>query len=146
MKGAFTMQFQVSTDYAIRILHYLHTNKALTTAQDISVAVGVTYPFFIKIANQLKKEGLLTTVQGRHGGYLLAKPADQINLYDVFVAIEGEMALNRCLQTDQRCNRNEEEHCALHSYFSKVQATLISHLANAFISDFDTIVPHRKSA
>ena len=134
------MQFQVSTDYAIRILHYLHTNKSLTTAQDVSVAVGVTYPFFIKIANQLKKEGLLTTVQGRHGGYLLAKPADQISLYNVFVAIEGEMALNRSLQY----SRSEENHCALHNYFSKVQTMLIDQLSQAYISDFDIIVPHNE--
>ena len=48
------MRIQISTEYAIRILHFLNTQKGMHTAMDIADAIDVTYPFFIKIANRLK--------------------------------------------------------------------------------------------
>ena len=120
------MKIQISTDYAIRILQYLHVNKEdIHTAMMISQAVGITYPFFIKIANLLKKSGLLYAEQGRKGGYRLGKPADQISIYDVFAGVEGELCLSRCLQRDQNCDRGNLDTCHLRSFFHGVQETLV---------------------
>jgi len=131
------MQFQVSTDYALRILHYLHeNNETLSTAMTISQAVGVTYPFFIKIATQLKKKGLLSAVQGRNGGYFLGRPAEEISLYDVFWSIEGDLALSRCLHDDKFCSRVEPEKCKFHHFFQGLQEQVIDALRQRNIADF----------
>jgi len=102
----------------------------------ISQAVGITYPFFIKIASQLKQKGLVITAQGRNGGYKLARPAQEISLYDVFLAIEGELKLNRCLHKDGYCSRNAVDTCLLHDYFYALQEDLIASLSGKYIADF----------
>jgi len=131
------MQLQISTDYAVRILQYLHKHKEdLPTAMTISQSIGITYPFFIKIANQLKQKGLLSAVQGRNGGYRLARPAQQISLYDVFLSIEGELQINRCLQNEQNCTKGEVHHCKLHSFLRSLQDKLISEMSGQSIADF----------
>ncbi|MCL2588383.1 MAG: Rrf2 family transcriptional regulator [Oscillospiraceae bacterium] len=133
------MQVQISTDYAIRILQYLHKHKEeLPTAMTISQAIGITYPFFIKIANQLKQKGLLSAVQGRNGGYRLARPADQISVYDVFHSIEGDLRINRCLQEGQHCSRGEgaREECRLHKFFHSLQSKIVEDMTSKNISDF----------
>ncbi|MCL2843516.1 MAG: Rrf2 family transcriptional regulator [Oscillospiraceae bacterium] len=131
------MRLQVSTDYAIRILHYLHVHrKDLSTAMTISQSIGITYPFFIKIANQLKKKGLLKAIQGRNGGYHLARPGEEISLYDVFWSIEGDLALNRCLHDDKFCSRTEPENCEFHHYFQELQEQVIGALSGKTIADF----------
>jgi len=131
------MQLQVSTDYAIRILHYLHINKEdLSTAMTISQSIGITYPFFIKIANQLKKKGLLSAVQGRNGGYRLARSAAEISIYDVFWAIEGDLTLNRCLHDDRFCNRMEPEDCKFHHFFQGLQDQVVDALSQKNIAEF----------
>jgi len=130
------MQIQISTDYAIRILQYLHKHKEdLPTAMTISQSIGITYPFFIKIANQLKKKGLLSAVQGRNGGYRLARPAQQITVYDVFHSIEGDLSINRCLQKNQQCSRGERHDCHLHSFFRGMQEKLIEEMSGKRIAD-----------
>ena len=135
--GIASMRLQVSTDYAIRILHFLHANQeGLSTAMTISQSIGITYPFFIKIANQLKKKGLLNAVQGRNGGYCLARPGEEISLYDVFWSIEGDLILNRCLQDDKFCSRVKPENCGFHSYFQELQDKLIDALSGKSIADF----------
>ena len=131
------MQVQISTDYAIRILQYLHKHRDdLPTAMTISQAVGITYPFFIKIANQLKQRGLLSAVQGRNGGYRLGRPAHEISVYDVFHSIEGDLQINRCLKEDKHCNRGARDDCRLHKFFHGLQEKIIEDMANKYIIDF----------
>jgi len=130
------MQLQISTDYAVRILQYLHKNKEdLPTAMTISQSIGITYPFFIKIANQLKQKGLLSAVQGRNGGYRLARPAQQINLYDVFLCIEGELQINRCLQKNQTCSKGDTTSCKMHAFLRSLQNKVIEEMSGQSIAD-----------
>lgn len=131
------MQIQASTDYALRILQYLDQHKnELPTAMTISKAIGITYPFFIKIATQLKHRDLLFAVQGRNGGYRLNKPATEINIYDVFLAIEGPLEINRCLKEDGVCPRNENDDCKFHVFFADVQDGIIQTMSSKTIADF----------
>ena len=137
------MKFQISTDYAIRILQYLHMVQTegdpLQTAMTISHATGLTYPFFIKLANQMKKHGLVDAVQGRNGGYVLGKPAGEISVYDVVVATDGEMKLNRCLNNkeDVPCTKGAKEHCGLRKFFGGVQESVIEKLKAQSIADLN---------
>jgi Rrf2 family cysteine metabolism transcriptional repressor len=42
----------------------------------------------------------VTSVRGAHGGYLLAKPADEIAMLDVVQALEGPIAPMECFHDD----------------------------------------------
>ena len=141
------MRLQVSTDYAIRILQYLHINKdGVHTANTIAHATGITYPFFIKIANLLKKHGLVGAVQGRNGGYTLDKPADQISFYDVFLAVEGEMQISRCiLADDHKCNRGTTLGvCRLRGFLCDMQNDMIARMSETKIVDLIHAVEDEK--
>ncbi|MCL2562619.1 MAG: Rrf2 family transcriptional regulator [Oscillospiraceae bacterium] len=130
------MRIQSSTDNAIRILQYLHiNNKGVRTAAVISEAIGITYPFFIKIANQLKKNGLLHAEHGRNGGYRLGRPAEQISVYDVLVCTEGEIAISRCFQANHICTQGELQHCLLRDFFCCIQEQLVSQMTQQNIAD-----------
>ena len=131
------MQLQVSTKHAIHILQYLHLHsRDLPTATTISHAVGVTYPFFVKIANDLKRHGLLATVQGRNGGYMLVKPATEISIYDVFLAVEGDLQIVRCLKDKQCCNRDTSSKCSTHDYLLTLQSDMAALLSRKYVADF----------
>jgi len=130
------MKLQITTDYAVRILLYLQENRReLHTAMAIAEAVGITYPFFIKIATLLKKHSLVNVVQGRNGGYALGKPAHKISLYDVFRSIEGELRINRCLASGKRCTHGETTNCGVYSFLWNLQDGLIIQMSEKKLSD-----------
>ncbi|MCL2568584.1 MAG: Rrf2 family transcriptional regulator [Oscillospiraceae bacterium] len=138
------MRFQTATDSAIQILQHLHIHdNALQTAMDISSSTGVSYPLFIKIANQLRKHGLLGSVQGRHGGYVLGKAAEEISIYDVFRAIEGDMQLRTCLHKSSACTNGDPKDCGLHAFFRDMQDKLIAQLSSTSVTDL--IPAHQRS-
>ena len=130
------MKLQISTDYAVRILQCLYSSQGQTlTATEIADSTGITYPFFIKIANQLRKKGLLSSIQGRKGGYLLGKPAGEISLYDVFLCIEGELQFSCCLKRGKPCLQGEESVCKLHDFLYGLQRKVIEEMSEWSIAD-----------
>ena len=58
-------------------------------AVQIAEAQGIPEKYLVHILLQLKHAGLVQSVRGAHGGYRLAKTADQISLRDIVLAIDG---------------------------------------------------------
>lgn len=63
---------------------------------------GVPAPYMAKQMQLLSKAALVRTSRGKTGGYALARPADQISLWDVTAAIDGPAPLFRCSEIRQR--------------------------------------------
>jgi len=130
------MQLKAQTDYAIRILRFLHTRNVETlTAMQIALATDITTPTFTQIAMKLKKDDMLKTIQGGQGGYILGKPANEISVYDVLVSIEGELKINHCMESEGLCSHGEEVKCKVHEKLYNLQGEIIEKLSNLYISD-----------
>ena len=130
------MRLEISTDYAIRILRLLYTrNDEMLTAMEIAQATDITYPVFTKIANQLRQAGILKTTQGRYGGYVLGSPAHEISIYDVFLCMEGDLRINRCLENGELCAHGEHVSCKVHGLLHGLQDDLIKKLGSVSIAD-----------
>ena len=130
------MQLKSHTDYAIRILRFLHTRNIETlTAMQIALATDITTPTFTKIAIKLKKDDMLKTIQGGQGGYILGKPANEISVYDVLVSIEGELKINHCMQSEGLCAHGKQVDCKVHEKLYNLQGEIIEKLSNLYISD-----------
>jgi len=110
----------------------------LPTAQMISEALRITYPLTHNIMAKLRKKGLIASAQGRNGGYRVAKSAHNINLYDVVLAMEGELKISYSLEADQE-HTHRNQPCALQDYYKEVGETLIQKLESKSIADFDMI-------
>ena len=57
---------------------------------------GVPQAYMAKQMQALSKAGLVHTSRGRQGGYRLAKPAEEITLWDIMAAIEGKSPAFTC--------------------------------------------------
>ena len=58
--------------------------------KEICEAHGVPAKFLVHILLELKRAGLVKSVRGVGGGYLLARPADEITLAEIEAAVAGE--------------------------------------------------------
>lgn len=140
------MRLSMSTDLAIRIMHYLHTNKGLSSGTEISVAVGTTYPLFQRVVTQLKRHGLVIPEQGRNGGYRLGKPAESITVYDIYCIFEGKMAIADCLSENKKYNPYAPGFCAIQDHFRSLQQSLIEQMSYKTIADLAASAPQLKGA
>jgi len=99
------MQFTRKGDYALKAMAYLagSRSQAPHTIDEISENSRVPRHFLAKILKDLTQAKLLVAVKGAKGGYILARRPSAINLLDVIEAAVGPLALNICLESDDRC-------------------------------------------
>ena len=89
--------------------------------------------FLAKIFQDLAKAGLLRSQRGAGGGFVLARPAQEITILEVIEAIDGRIALQRCLGEEPECDRREG--CALCSLFNQAQDRLKEVFARTSLAD-----------
>jgi Rrf2 family transcriptional regulator, repressor of oqxAB len=78
---------------ALHALALLAQNKDGYSSSYIAGSVNTHAVFLRRVLKRLVEVGLIETREGRDGGYRLAKPADEILLSDVYVAMEMNRAL-----------------------------------------------------
>lgn len=103
------------TDYAIRIAYELAKLGPGVRASvgAISETAGVPYDFARQIANRLARSGLLVSRRGAQGGFTLARPADEITLLDIFVAMDEKPTMSLCTHDEHVCRRTAD--CPVHN-------------------------------
>jgi len=62
---------------------------------------GVSRTYLAKHLQLLARAGLVTSSEGRAGGYELTRPADEITVLEVVLAIEGDEPSFRCTEIRQ---------------------------------------------
>lgn len=88
----------------------------------VSRDVEIPKSFLAKIFQDLAKAGLLRSQRGAGGGFILTRPATKISILEVIEAIDGKIALQRCLGEGPDCAKRED--CALCELFEEAQDRL----------------------
>lgn len=119
------MRITQEADYAVRIVDCLAREGKRLDAGAISEITGVTLRFTLKILRKLVMNDIVVSYKGVRGGYELArKPAD-INMRQVIEAVDGPIAINRCLSDDQLCSHTYGEYgCYYYKIFADVSKAI----------------------
>jgi Rrf2 family protein len=124
------MKITNATDYAIRAVLYIaqKKEKKYLMRSELSKECNIPDCFLGKILQALKKSEILTSCRGKFGGYTLAKNVEDITIYDIITAVEGNIYLNECLNNDETCSKAKE--CTIKIMLSEINKELISNLKN----------------
>ena len=99
------MRITKRTNLAMRVLMFcgVHGDR-LVTKSEIAALCNTSENHLAQVINQLGQLGYVHTQRGRHGGMRLARPMAQINVGDVFRAIEAGVPLAECFaDADNTC-------------------------------------------
>ncbi|MDO5301917.1 MAG: Rrf2 family transcriptional regulator [Tissierellia bacterium] len=135
------MRLTQEVDYAFRIVSYLARFEGeVIGAPTIARHMVVPERFALRILRKLNLAGITKSKRGVDGGYILKVPKEEINLYDIILAVNGPIVINRCLAgEDSFCNRMEKgeyNSCPFHRRLAKIQSNIISDFKNAKITEF----------
>jgi len=90
------MKISVKVDYACRVmaeLARLHSSGELAQIEQLAKTEEVPASFLAQILGKLRTHGLIVSRRGSQGGFTLARAPEEISLYDILMAVQGE-----CLQ------------------------------------------------
>jgi FeS assembly SUF system regulator len=129
------------TDYAIVVTSALAPHgRGQATARALAEETHIPLPTVIKLLKVLAARGVLESIQGRHGGYRLARAAAETSLIAVIEAVEGPVALTECNRGGSFCRI--EATCGVHRHWLVINATIRTALAGLSIADLSRpVVP-----
>lgn len=85
-------------EYALMALKYMSQKYAgqLTTVKEICQATGAPFDATSRVMQLMAQRGILKSVHGAHGGYLIARDLSKVSFYDVAETVLGPVEVVRC--------------------------------------------------
>lgn len=106
---------------------------AAVPLKDVSERQGISQHYLEQIASNLRRAGFIRSIRGAHGGYVLSRPPQQINAWDVVVAMEGSIAPVACIEDDHSCDRTGT--CSTEGLWRRVDTAIRGVLGSASLAD-----------
>jgi Rrf2 family protein len=101
--------------------------RVIAKNQDISVK------YLEQLMATLKSAGLIRSVRGSKGGYILAKTPDQVKLSEIYYAFEGTVATVECVQNEDYCGKSAD--CAARGLWIEVERAIVNVLESKTLEE-----------
>ncbi len=126
--------FSQSAEYALRAMVWLAENHDGTMSghKPISEATQVPESYLSKIMQQLVKSELVISKRGVGGGFLLARPVEEISLLQVVNAVDPVCRIERC---PLNLASHQKQLCPIHAKLDESIAQLQHVLEGTSLSD-----------
>lgn len=109
--------------------------RMLTTKQ-ISQRLDASEAHLSKVLQRLHKSGLVKSVRGPKGGFMLEKDPAQTTLKEVYEVIEGSLVLKNCLLSEAACKGDK---CVLGGLLQTINKEVRDYLANTKLSELSGV-------
>ena len=103
---------------SVLFLSTLEENETVN-AQVVSRKVKQPKEFVSKVLQILTKSGIVGSHKGKNGGFFLAKPANEIRLIEIVLAIDGNEIFNNCVLGFPGCS--DDYPCPVHNTWGKLR-------------------------
>jgi Rrf2 family protein len=133
-----------SVEYGIHSLLWMIGSEARPmSSRELAELNGISPSFLAKIFPKLEKAGIVRASEGVRGGYVLARPAQEISFLDLIDAIEGKKPLFDCQEVRGGCALFGKKPptwamkgtCAIHAVMLRAEKAMREALAGQSLAD-----------
>jgi len=137
------MMFSTKAEYGVRVMAHLAGQvSGPTSLSSIAEAEGLPLAYLEHLAQRLRRADLVESTRGAHGGYTLARPAEDITMAEIVRALEGEIAPIECISADPDgqlvCVRDGQpghDPCPTKLLWTRVQGSIVRTLTDMTLAD-----------
>ncbi|MEN6577330.1 MAG: Rrf2 family transcriptional regulator [Phycisphaerales bacterium] len=129
------MKLSTRTRYGMRAIIELaqHEDKRPLQLKLIAERQDISVKYLEQLMSLLRSAGFVRSVRGSKGGYILARPADQIRLNEIFRCLEGAVTTAECTEDESYCARSAD--CAARDVWKRVETAIQDVLGSIRLSD-----------
>ncbi len=133
------MRLSTKVRYGVRALFDIayHSSGLPIQIKDISKRQQISQRYLEQIFQKLRKAGLLKSKRGPNGGYVLARPANEISIGNVIEAVETETDLVPCVKKKKRTHKKcvQYDICATRSFWDDASVKILDYFNGIYIQD-----------
>ena len=126
------MNISTKGRYGLRALLDLAVNSVSGQVPLSSIAEreNISFNYLEQVFALLRKGGIVKSVKGPQGGYVLAKPIDKITIKDIIYVLEGELKIS-----EDDVELNESQQVIDNLLWQKINASIDDILSNTTLQD-----------
>lgn len=116
------MKLSTKGKYGVRAVFEIARNsgRGPITIKTIAERQGISVSYLEQILNKLGRAGVIESVRGPGGGYLLGRTPAEVTIGDVVRALEGPIALSHCLEPGMSEECYQAEDCVARMVWTRV--------------------------
>jgi len=132
------------SDYALIAMRHLALEDTSVSARELAERFDIPVELLAKVLQKLARAGLLISHQGIRGGYVLARPAQQVSVADIIVAIDGPLTVTACSDQDRTCDQYSK--CNVRDPLWRLKDRIVAALAGCTLAELAMDPPAQDEA
>lgn len=120
------MKLSTKGRYGLRAMIDLavHSKQETVSIASIAARQKISESYLEQLIPKLRKAGMISSVRGAGGGYMLAKPASEISVGDILRALEGNLDPVDCGGLPGAAGCEESENCVTKYVWQKINESI----------------------
>jgi Rrf2 family iron-sulfur cluster assembly transcriptional regulator len=104
-----------------------NSNDLPVSLLTISRSQNISLSYLEQIFSKLRKSGIVSSIKGPKGGYILAKNAEEITVAQIIKAIGEPIKMTRCTSQEQSCLKSKVR-CKTHHLWRGLESKIYGYL------------------
>ncbi len=123
--------------YALRLMTRIarDASEGPMTLRTVSQEESISLKYLEQLVRPLLQAGLLASVRGKSGGYVLAMPAEQISAGDVLRVVEGSTSTVNCAALEEGLVCPREDRCSTVGFWAGLNRTVERYVNGVSIAE-----------
>ena len=129
------MRLSTKAQYAVRAMVSLnlYANGAPVSLKEIAAREDLSITYLEQLFVKLRRSKIVRSVRGPGGGYVLARPAEQIRIDEIIDSVEEGLNPVACMDQGGGCKC--DDHCVTHSVWHGLGERIRNFLASITVAD-----------
>ncbi|MDA8227263.1 MAG: Rrf2 family transcriptional regulator [Desulfitobacterium hafniense] len=131
------MKLSTKGRYGVKAMFDLaqHMGEAPVSLKSIAERQGLSEHYLEQLISGLRKAGLVKSIRGAQGGYVLGKDPDKIRIGDIIRVLEGPIAPVDCVSEEDPESCHKAEFCVTRTVWEKVRNSIAEVLDSITLED-----------
>lgn len=115
----------------------LRQDRGPVTLSGISQRQEISLSYLEQLFGKLRRHELVESVRGPGGGYTLARPAEQVTVADIIIAVDEPLDATQC-GGKENCHGSEHQdgsRCMTHDLWANLNAKMVEYLDSVSLKD-----------
>jgi len=132
------LRLSTKGQYGVRAMYEIARSGSVApvTIRQISERQNVSVSYLEQILNTLRKSGIIQSVKGPGGGYVLSRSPEKISIGEILRELEGPVAITSCLDPSEGCIRVDS--CVTHLLWKSLGENIQQFLDTMSLKDLLT--------
>lgn len=131
------MKLSTKSTYGVRAMFDLaiHSAKGPVSITSISKRQDISISYLEQLFNKLRRDGLVRSIRGPKGGYLLSRNPGDIKIGDIIRTLEGPIELAYCVSNEGGVTCEMAEACVTRLLWNKLKDSISEVLDSTTLKD-----------